>query len=130
LMLSTQNILSPAHGRPLAIPSQDMVLGCYYLTLVKKGIKGEGRIFASEDDVLLALENKEVSLHARIKLRFSGSFMNLSTYYDDQAVLICPITEMRSELIETTPGRIIFNSILPEGIPFINGMLKKRGWRV
>jgi len=127
LMLSTQNILSPAHGRPLAIPSQDMVLGCYYLTLVKKGIKGEGRIFASEDDVLLALENKEVSLHARIKLRFSGSFMNLSTYYDDQAVLICPITEMRSELIETTPGRIIFNSILPEGIPFINGMLKKKG---
>jgi len=127
LMLSTQNILSPAHGRPLAIPSQDMVLGCYYLTLEKKGIKGEGRILASEDDVLLALESKEVSLHARIKLRFSGSFMNLSTYYDDQAVLICPITDMRNELIETTPGRIIFNSVLPEGIPFVNGMLKKKG---
>ena len=127
LMLSTQNILSPAHGRPLAIPSQDMVLGCYYLTLEKKEMKGEGRIFASEDDVLLALENKEVSLHVRIKLRFNGSFMNLSTYYDDQAVLICPITEMRNELIETTPGRIIFNSVLPEEIPFINGMLKKKG---
>ncbi|GAG39302.1 unnamed protein product, partial [marine sediment metagenome] len=127
LMLSTQNILSPSHGRPLAIPSQDMVLGCYYITLEKEEMKGEGRIFASEDDVLLALENKKISLHAQIKLRFNGSFMNLSTYYDDQAVMVCPTTEMRNELIDTTPGRIIFNSILPKGIPFINGMLKKKG---
>ncbi len=127
LMLSTQNILSPAHGRPLAIPSQDMVLGCYYLTLEKKGKKGEGRIFGSEEEVLLALENKEVSLHSLIKLRFKGSFMNLSVYYDDQAVMTCPVTEIDSRLIETTPGRIIFNSILPEGIPFVNGMLRKKG---
>lgn len=127
LMLSTQNILSPAHGRPLAIPSQDMVLGCYYLTLEKKGKKGEGRIFGTADDVLLALENKEVSLHSQVKLKFSGAFMNLSTYYDDQAVLTCPITELQGELIETTPGRIIFNNILPEGVPFINGMLRKKG---
>ncbi len=127
LMLSTQNILSPAHGRPLAIPSQDMVLGCYYLTLEKKGAKGEGRIFASPEEALLAYENKEIDLHARIKLRFKGPFMNLSTYYDDQAILTCPVQELNKELIETTPGRIIFNSILPEGIPFINGMLKKKG---
>ncbi len=127
LMLSTKNILSPAHGRPLAIPSQDMVLGCYYLTLEREGKKGEGRIFASEDDVLLALENKEASLHSRIRVRFNGSLMNLSTFYDDQAVLICPVTEMHNELIETTPGRIIFNTILPEEIPFINGLLKKKG---
>ena len=127
LMLSTQNILSPAHGRPLAIPSQDMVLGCYYLTLEKEGKKGEGRIFGSEDEVLLALENKGISLHAQVKLRFSGSIMNLSTYYDDQAVLICPVAEVHNELIETTPGRIIFNSILPEEIPFINGMFRKKG---
>ncbi len=127
LMLSTQNILSPAHGRPLAIPSQDMVLGCYYLTLEKKGKKGEGRIFGSEEEVLLALENKEVSLHSLIKLRFKGSFMNLSVYYDDQAVMTCPVTEIDNRLIETTPGRIIFNSILPEGIPFVNGMLRKKG---
>jgi DNA-directed RNA polymerase subunit beta' len=63
LMLSTNNILSPAHGRPLAIPSQDMVLGCYYLTLEKKGEKGEGRIFASFDEVLLALESKDEFVH-------------------------------------------------------------------
>ncbi|MEE9390435.1 MAG: DNA-directed RNA polymerase subunit beta', partial [Candidatus Aminicenantaceae bacterium] len=127
LMLSTQNILSPAHGRPVAIPSQDMVLGCYYLTLEKKGKKGEGRIFGSADDVLLALENKEISLHSPMKLRFDGSFMNLSIYYDDQAVLSCPVTELQGELIETTPGRIIINNILPEGIPFVNGLLKKKG---
>ncbi len=127
LMLSTQNILSPAHGRPLAIPNQDMVLGCYYLTLEKKGNKGEGRIFGSENEVLLALENRELTLHTSVKLRFKGSVMNLSTYYDDQAVMTCPVTEMDNQLIETTPGRIIFNSILPEGIPYINGMLRKKG---
>ena len=127
LMLSTQNILSPAHGRPVAIPSQDMVLGCYYLTLEKKGKKGEGRIFGSADDVLLALENKEISLHSPMKLRFDGPFMNLSIYYDDQAVLSCPVTELQGELIETTPGRIIINNILPEGIPFVNGILRKKG---
>ena len=127
LMLSTQNILSPAHGRPLAIPSQDMVLGCYYLTLGKRGKKGEGRIFGSKDEVLLAYENKEVTLHSLIKLRFKGSFMNLSTFYDDQAVMICPVTEIDNQFIETTPGRIIFNNILPEQIPFINGMLRKKG---
>jgi len=127
LMLSTNNILSPAHGRPLAIPSQDMVLGCYYLTLEKQGEKGEGRIFPSPEEVLLAFENKEVDLHARVKLKFSAPFMNLSTYYDDQAVLTCPVTEKPKELVETTPGRIIFNNILPEGVPFVNGMLRKKG---
>ena len=127
LMLSTQNILSPANGRPVAVPSQDMVLGCYYLTLEKAGKKGEGRIFASEDEVLLALENKAIDLQAQVKLRFNGSLMNISTFYDDQAVLICPVTEVQNELIETTPGRIIFNSVLPEGIPYINGIFKKKG---
>jgi DNA-directed RNA polymerase subunit beta' len=127
LMLSTQNILSPAHGRPLAIPSQDMVLGCYYVTLEKKGKKGEGRIFGSSDEVLLAMENKEIGLHSPVKLKFDGPLMNLSTYYDSQAVLSCPVTELHGELIETTPGRIILNNILPEGIPFINGMLRKKG---
>jgi len=127
LMLSTNNILSPAHGRPLAIPSQDMILGCYYLTLEKKGEKGEGRIFPSFDEVLLALESKDIALHARIKVRYSGSFMNLSTFYDDQAVMSCPVSEIQNEIIETTPGRVIFNNILPERVPFINGILRKKG---
>jgi DNA-directed RNA polymerase subunit beta' len=127
LMLSTNNILSPAHGRPLTIPSQDMVLGCYYLTLEKKGQKGEGRIFYSPDEVLLALENKEISLQARVKLRFSGPFMNLAVYYDDQAVMTCPVTDIKNKLVDTTPGRIIFNGILPPEIPYINGMIRKKG---
>ncbi len=127
LMLSTNNILSPAHGRPLTIPSQDMVLGCYYLTLEKPGLPGEGRIFSSPEEVLLALENKEIDLQARIKLRFNGPFMNLATYYDDQAVMTCPVTHIRNTLVDTTPGRIIFNGILPQEVPFINGMLRKKG---
>ncbi len=127
LMLSTNNILSPAHGRPLTIPSQDMVLGCYYLTLEKKGQKGEGRIFVSPEEMLLALENKEINLQARVKMRFSGAFMNLSTYYDDQGVMTCPVSSLRAELIDTTPGRIIFNNVLPKQIPFVNGTLKKKG---
>ncbi len=127
LMLSTNNILSPAHGRPLTVPSQDMVLGCYYLTLGKKGLKGEGRIFGSPDEALLAMENREIDLQAEIKLRFSGPFMNLATFYDDQAVMTCPTNDIRAEHVETTPGRIIFNSALPEGIPFINGIFRKKG---
>ncbi|NOR13943.1 MAG: DNA-directed RNA polymerase subunit beta' [Candidatus Aminicenantes bacterium] len=127
LMLSTENILSPSHGRPLAVPSQDMVLGCYYLTLERPRQKGEGRVFSSPEEVLLALENKEVGLHAGIKVKFKGPFMNISTYYDDQAVLTCPVSDIVNKVIETTPGRIIFNDILPEGIPFINGKLKKKG---
>jgi DNA-directed RNA polymerase subunit beta' len=127
LMLSTNNILSPANGRPLAIPSQDMVLGCYYLSLDRKNQKGEGRVFSSFDEALLALENKEVMLQARIKARFSGMFMNLSAFYDDQAVLTCPVKKIDNQLVETTPGRIIFSHILPKGIPFINGVLKKKG---
>jgi len=127
LMLSTNNILSPAHGRPLTIPSQDMVLGCYYVTLQKKGLKGEGRIFSSADEVLLAMETKDIALQAQVKVRYTGPFMNLSAYYDDQAVTTCPVVQIKKGLIETTPGRIMFNNVLPEGVPFINGIMKKRG---
>ena len=130
LMLSTNNILSPAHGRPLTIPSQDMVLGCYYLTKkkTKKGLRGDGRIFGSREEALLAVENKEIDLQAQIKLRFSGPFMNLEVFHhDDQAVMSCPIQELKAELVDTTPGRIVFNNALPEGLPFINTVLKKKG---
>ncbi len=127
LMLSTNNILSPAHGRPLTIPSQDMVLGCYYTTLTKKGQKGEGRVFSSFDEVLLARETKDIGLQAKVKVRYSGPFMNLVTYYDDQAVTTCPVVQVDKALIETTPGRIMFNRVLPEEVPYINGIMKKRG---
>ena len=71
-MLSSNNILSPAHGAPIAVPTQDMVLGLYYLTKARPGTKGEGRTFASIDDVLIALEMGEVETLTPIKLRYTG----------------------------------------------------------
>ena len=87
LMMSSNNILSPANGAPIAVPSQDIVLGCYYLTKSKTGAKGEGRAFAAVDDVLLALEAGEVETLTPIRLRFTGELMDLSASRDDQDVL-------------------------------------------
>ncbi|GBC88185.1 DNA-directed RNA polymerase subunit beta' [bacterium HR13] len=103
LMLSTQNIISPAHGKPITMPSQDMILGVYYITQEVPGAKGEAKLFFSKEEVLLALENQKVDMHARIKLRLEDG-----------------------KLIETTPGRVLFNSILPEGHPFVNEPLDKK----
>ena len=103
LMLSIQNILSPAHGKPITLPSQDVVLGVYYITQEVKGTKGEGKLFLSRKQVLLALENGVVDLHAPIKLLEKG------------------------KVIETTPGRVLFNSILPEDFSFVNEVVDKKG---
>jgi DNA-directed RNA polymerase subunit beta' len=103
LMLSTQNILSPAHGKPITLPSQDVVLGVYYITQEVKGTKGEGKLFFNRKQVLLALENGLVDLHAPIKLLEKG------------------------KVIETTPGRVLLNSILPEDFPFVNEVVDKKG---
>src|SRR5213595_3622984 len=77
LMLSSNNILSPAHGAPIAIPSQDIVLGCYYLTKSKSGAKGEGRAFGNADDVMLALEAGELETQTSIRLRYNGTLIDL-----------------------------------------------------
>ncbi len=127
LMLAANNILSPAHGRPLTVPSQDMVLGGYYLTLPKKGAKGEGRTFANFDDVLLAYNEGLLETQSPIRVRYSGPYINLQTQYDSQDILHSELEEVTSELIETTVGRVILNMHLPKEIPFINGLLKKRG---
>ncbi len=127
LMLATNNILSPAHGRPLAVPSQDLVLGGYYLTLGKAGAKGEGRVFPDFDSALLALEAGEVETLSPIKVRYSGPYINLETQLDKQNIVHAELEELENELIETTVGRVIFNMHLPKDIPFINGLLKKRG---
>jgi DNA-directed RNA polymerase subunit beta' len=127
LMLSSQNILSPAHGRPLAVPSQDLVLGGYYLTLSKPGAKGEGKVFPDFNSVLLALEGGAVTTLTPIKVRYSGPYINLETQYDKQNVVHADIDQLENGLIETTVGRVILNMHLPEEIPYINGQLKKRG---
>ena len=102
LMLSSHNVLSPANGKPLAIPSQDMIIGCYYVTKAKKGEKGEGKLFGSTDEVLIAYHAHVVALHARIKVRING------------------------KIVETTVGRVIFNTIVPKNLEFINELLSKR----
>ncbi len=86
LMLSSRNILSPAHGLPLAVPSQDMVLGIYYLTKAKPGAKGEGRVFGAPEEVVLALEAGEVELLTPIRLRYSGEVIDLTTAYNGAAI--------------------------------------------
>jgi DNA-directed RNA polymerase subunit beta' len=127
LMLSSHNILSPANGQPIAIPSQDIVLGCYYLTKARKGSKGEGRIFGSFDEAVFALENGVVDRLTPIRYRYSGLLMDLTTQYDDQGVMHAEIKEVRDEFINTTVGRLILNSILPKGMPYINGLMKRKG---
>jgi len=103
LMLSSHNILHPANGQPIAVPSQDMVLGCYYLTRPKEGDKGEGKFIGSIEEGLLAYENKAVGLHAIVNLRHNGEWIK-----------------------NTTIGRIIFNSILPEGVEYVNEIIDKK----
>lgn len=127
LMLSSNNILSPASGQPIAVPSQDIVLGIYYLTRDKAGAKGEGRVFASLEEVLLALDAKEVTTQTPIKLRIHGDLIDLTQEHDQQDILRAAVQEDVRRVINTTVGRVIFNDSIPAGLPFINGTLKKKG---
>ncbi|GAF92204.1 unnamed protein product, partial [marine sediment metagenome] len=101
IILSTNNIFSPANGKPLATPSQDIVLGCYYLTKEKAKLKTHEKVFASSEEVAIAYQDKEVPLHARIKVKLGG------------------------EIVQTTTGRVLFNQLLPEGMPFVNELINK-----
>src|SRR5436305_7570825 len=102
-MLASNNILSPAHGKPLAVPSQDLVLGCYYLTKEKKGAKGEGKVFGSIDDVQLALQAQEVELLTPIRLRFSGRFIDLTKNFNDQDITHAEVQELDAKIVELNP---------------------------
>jgi DNA-directed RNA polymerase subunit beta' len=127
LMLSSNNILSPAHGSPIAVPTQDMVLGLYYLTKSRPGAKGEGRMFASVDDVLIALEMGEVETLTPIKLRYTGRVIDLVKAFDNQNLIHTEPIEFVKQYMDTTVGRVILNDTLPDEMPFINGLLKKKG---
>jgi len=115
LMMSTNNILSPANGKPIIVPSQDIVLGLYHISMERPAEKGEGMLFTSVGEIEHALESKAVSLHARIKARFRT--------FDDAGK---PVVK----LVETTPGRMLLSEILPRNpaIPFelINCLLTKK----
>ena len=127
LMMSANNIMSPSNGAPIAVPSQDIVLGCYYLTKAKPGAKGEGRVFGTFDDALLALESRDVETLTPIRLRLSGEFMDLTVGRDDQDVLHTAVQVLDRQIMNTTIGRVLFNNALPEGMPFVNGLFKKKG---
>jgi len=103
LMLSTTNLLAPADGNPITVPTQDMVLGIYYLTTIKEGIKGEGKIFSRPAEAIKAYDTDKIYLQAPIKARIDG------------------------EIIDTSVGRIIFNEALPEDMEFINERIDKGG---
>ena len=133
LMLSSNNILSPANGQPITVPSQDIVLGIYYLTKSKPGTRGEGRTFSNTNEVLLALEMGEVETLTPIKLRYSGEVIDLVTAYDDQDLMHTEPVHLQHQHLSTTVGRVILNDHLPKDengkpeIPFINGLLKRKG---
>eukprot|EP01034_Spumella_vulgaris_P002439 gene2439-3174_t len=115
LMMSTNNILSPASGKPIIVPSQDIVLGIYYITLEREGEPGEGSTFSDMGALEHALHSRALSMHARIKMRLET--------YDDKGVLA-------RRVVETTPGRVLLAQILPkhENLPFslINRLLTKK----
>jgi len=127
LMLSSNNILSPASGQPIAVPSQDIVLGIYYLTRDKEGAKGEGRVFASKEEVFLALDSKDVTTQTPIKLRIIGDLIDLTQEHDTQDILRGTLQEDVRRVVNTTVGRVIFNDAIPVGLPYINGTLRKKG---
>ncbi len=122
LMLSTRNILSPATGEPSIGATQDMVLGCYYLTMERDGLKGEGRRFADANEALLAYHHGVIDLHAKIKVRLA----------DGTAIVNAPGAtpeSVNSKPVETTVGRIIFNEALPPRLQFKNYPMKKENLR-
>lgn len=119
LMLASHNILNPANGAPVTVPSQDMVLGLYYITKARKSapdriVKGEGLRFYSPEEVIIAYNEKKVDLHAVIKVRIAQ--LNAAG-------------EMEQSMIETTVGRVIFNEVVPEEMGYINELLTKKSLR-
>src|ERR1700710_1753711 len=127
LMLASHNILSPASGQPITVPTQDLVLGLYYLTKAKINAIGEGRVFANIEEIYMALEAKQVETLTPIRLRYTGMVLDMTTAYDDQDLNHTEPVEFNKQFISTTVGRAILNDALPEGMPYVNGLLKKKG---
>ena len=114
LMLGSHNILNPANGAPITVPSQDMVLGLYYITKEREGAKGEGLTFYGPEESIIAYNEGRVTLQSKIKVRLPKDKMH---------------PENGTEIIETTPGRLMFNQVVPDEVPYINTLLKKKNLR-
>jgi DNA-directed RNA polymerase subunit beta' len=121
LMLASHNILHPANGKPITLPSQDMVLGIYYLTKGRPNQLGKDMIFSSFEEVIIAINEGRLDKHAHIKVRIPKKD------FATGKVSKHPVTgKPETEIIETTAGRVIFNQIVPEKVPFINKVLTKK----
>jgi DNA-directed RNA polymerase subunit beta' len=120
LMMSTNNIFSPSNGRPIMSPSQDIVLGCYYLTTMRRGLKGGGKAFRDFQETIAAYAHKRIDLQAPIKVRLPAG-MKISEKAGAGE------KEPGKPLIETTVGRIFFNDVLPKGMPYYNFEMVQRG---
>jgi len=117
LMLSAHNVLSPAHGDPIVAPTQDIILGVYYLTTSHDGEPGEGKVFSSANEAFMAYDSKAVGLHAKVKVRGLKRFED----EDEESYNANP-----NRLMETTAGRVIFNAALPDDFPFQNSVFRKK----
>src|SRR3954447_13796544 len=115
LMMSTHNIFSPANGAPIISPSQDVVMGCYYLTMTVPDAKGDDMIFSSPEEVEMAYAARKIHTHAKIKVRLPKYRCMREEMDDDKAY---------GKVIDTTVGRVVFNNILPKGMPFYNTSLR------
>ncbi len=109
LMLAANNILKPQDGKPVVSPTQDMVIGSYYLTISRDGAKGEGSIFASREEAVIAYQTGNIDLQAKIKVRLTSQFMG----------------ETVSDIVETTTGRLIFNEAVPQDLGFVDRTLRE-----
>jgi len=114
LMLGSQNILNPANGAPITVPSQDMVLGLYYITKIKPGAKGTGMCFYGPEEVIVAYDEKAIEMHSLIKVRIPADKQDPSK---------------GTQIVETTAGRIIVNQYVPDEVPFVNEVLGKKALR-
>jgi DNA-directed RNA polymerase subunit beta' len=114
LMLASHNLLNPANGAPIQVPSQDMVLGLYYMTKPREGSKGEGMVFYSPEEVMIAYDEKAIALHSVIKVKVEDVDEN---------------GEFFKHIIETTVGRILFNEYVPRNVGYINQLLTKKSLR-
>ena len=104
LMLASNNILKPQDGQPVVCPTQDMIIGCYYLTLQRDGEKGEGRAFSSEDEAVMAYQNGEITLQSKVRIRMEREWNG----------------EKRRKIMETSLGRVIFNNAIPQDLGYVD----------